>query len=227
MTDRPVFIIPTLQNCLIIQIISPYEIDFRLGKNMWFHLDDGVYKGKTRGRRDIRTFAYKLSRSFCACFRKEWRNDFIYNPPSFAYFTYVRELKINQRQFMHEFPAGMTHTFASSRDVDPNGILRADDVGTTMYTSKRKIHRNLDPFCFHRRKMITYNYSFQPCSRRRTQPNFAFHMEHTDIHQPSLIFFHPISLKKTPDLFDLTEQEGMLSSLCILNIKRLVILKCQ
>ena len=128
---------------------------------------------------------------------------------------------------MHEVPAGMTHTLASSRDVDPNGILRADDVGRTMYTSKRKIHRNVDPICFHRRKMITYNYSFQPCSRRRTQPNFAFHMEHMDIHQPSLIFFHPISLKMTPDLFDLTEREGMLSSLCILNMKRLVILKCQ
>jgi len=53
MTDRPVFMIPTLQNFLIIQIDSPYEIDFRLGKNMWFHLDDGVYKGKTRGRRGI------------------------------------------------------------------------------------------------------------------------------------------------------------------------------
>ena len=135
MTDRPVFIIPTLQNFLIIQINSPCAIDFRLDKNMWFHLDDGVYKGKTRRRRDMRTFAYKLSRSFCACFRKEWCNDFIYNSPSFAYFTYVRGLKINQRQFMHEVPAGMTHTFASSRDDDQNGILTADDVGRTMYTS--------------------------------------------------------------------------------------------
>jgi len=52
-------------------------------------------------------------------------------------------------------------------------------------------------------------------------------MEHPDIHQHSLLTFHPISLKKTPDIFDLTEREGMLSSLCILNMKRFVILKCQ